>query len=1074
MTTANGGTETEEQKRKTNDPFLKHGGHQNKPRSPRLCTPIKKEWSEGSPNDNVIGNQDNGLNRYVISLAGSELPSSSVCSTIDSEHFVEVFPVAIRNYKNKNTDLVSHPQNSRQTRNQLTIESKYDGLSREVVPKVEEHIPFRLSKGLKRNNSEIWGLKPLSDKSVNHNPLKVSADISNMGKTIISNNAHLISSKIDSTSSAYNYPQLIVKQTKKGKGVICEDLDKSFSIVGTLKNQEDEKPSSFAVKFQSDILLRSNVDDKSLLEGTVVSDSNGINLREWLKTECHKMKKLGKVHIFKQILKSVQLAHSQGLVLLDFRPSFFTLLPSSKIQYIGSYGPPELGDEVMTCNVTRKRPLEKNTCACLCSSTKQQKLFEETGSFRQQRHCSCIHGFRTTVNQTDADTIRPLESRTKVSMCQNGTSCQGTGTKENLFPSAINQLEKQWYFSPEMLNDGVCTMSSNIYSLGVLLFELLCNIESWEAYSTAMLELCHRILPPKFLAENPMEAGFCLWLLHPDQSSRPNARSCYHSKHLGTSWLALRKRKVILESEFIRQLEESNFIDDVGISDDEAETEKLLYFLTSLKEEKIEQAAKLEEELNFLNEDIQEVERSHSFGTDSVFPLAKMNSSEVRENNLHFQDCSSSDISRSIQRSFGDEYRFMSNINQLENSYFSMRIRVLPKETSSISSNDKNLMESRWRMPQVEHPNKEPRRIQTSVGCLGSFFEGLCKFARYSKFEECGRLRNRDLLSSSNVMCALSFDRDEDYIAAGGVSKKIKIFDLNAISSDSVDIQYPVVEMSNKSKLSCVCWNTYIKNHLASTDYDGVVQMWDADTGQPLSQYMEHQKRAWSVHFSQSDPKMFASGSDDCSVKLWNISERNSLGTIWNHANICCVQFSSYSTNLLFFGSADYKVYGYDLRHTRVPWCTLPGHGKAVSYVKFIDAETVVSASTDNSLKLWDLKKTSSSGLPSDACVLTFKGHSNEKNFVGLSVLDGYIACGSESNEVYCYYKSLPVPIATHKFESIDPILGHLNSGDNYGQFVSSVCWRKKSNMLVAANSVGIVKLLQMLELATSLSISCD
>ncbi|RZB75735.1 Protein SUPPRESSOR OF PHYA-105 1 [Glycine soja] len=97
-----------------------------------------------------------------------------------------------------------------------------------------------------------------------------------------------------------------------------------------------------------------------------------------------------------------------------------------------------------------------------------------------------------------------------------------------------------------------------------------------------------------------------------------------------------------------------------------------------------------------------------------------------------------------------------------------------------------------------------PRRIQSSVGCLGSFFEGLCKFAHYSKFEECGRLRNRDLLSSANVMCVLSFDRDEDHIAAGGVSKKIKIFDLNAISSDSVDIQYPVVEMSNKSKLSCV------------------------------------------------------------------------------------------------------------------------------------------------------------------------------------------------------------------------------------------------------------------------------
>ena len=49
--------------------------------------------------------------------------------------------------------------------------------------------------------------------------------------------------------------------------------------------------------------------------------------------------------------------------------------------------------------------------------------------------------------------------------------------------------------------------------------------------------------------------------------------------------------------------------------------------------------------------------------------------------------------------------------------------------------------------------------------------------------------------------------------------------------------------------------------------------MWDAGTGQPFCQYSEHQKRAWSVDFSQSDPKMFASGSDDCSVKLWNINE---------------------------------------------------------------------------------------------------------------------------------------------------------------------------------------------------------
>jgi protein suppressor of PHYA-105 1 len=82
---------------------------------------------------------------------------------------------------------------------------------------------------------------------------------------------------------------------------------------------------------------------------------------------------------------------------------------------------------------------------------------------------------------------------------------------------------------------------------------------------------------------------------------------------------------------------------------------------------------------------------------------------------------------------------------------------------------------------------------------------------------------------------------------------------------------------------------------------------------------------------------------------------------------------------MLAFGSADSNIYCYDLRNTRIPWCTISGHGKAVSYVKFLDPETLVSASTDNTLKIWDLNRTNSSGLPNDPCSLTLGGHTNEK-----------------------------------------------------------------------------------------------
>lgn len=53
------------------------------------------------------------------------------------------------------------------------------------------------------------------------------------------------------------------------------------------------------------------------------------------------------------------------------------------------------------------------------------------------------------------------------------------------------------------------------------------------------------------------------------------------------------------------------------------------------------------------------------------------------------------------------------------------------------------------------------------------------------------------------------------------------------------------------------------------------------------------------------------------------------------------------------------------------------------------------------------------------------------------------------------------MPITAHRFGSIDSISGKETEDDN-GQFVSSVCWRRESNMVVAANSTGCIKLLEM------------
>ncbi|KAJ4806766.1 Protein SPA1-RELATED 2 [Rhynchospora pubera] len=776
--------------------------------------------------------------------------------------------------------------------------------------------------------------------------------------------------------TAYEFPQTGAKSVFKGKGIVHKGaIEKpKFNVETSLESSPKKCMKS---------------DEKSLFGGGAFgpynsSSQKGVNLRELLKPKHQRISKSTKMQIFRQIVELLNVSHSQGLALRDLRPSYFMILSLYQVKYCGGFLPQETPSITqMVDSFSRKRYLDQKEV---------QKGFDWVSRLKHQKVGD--QGYGRLANS-------------------------GCDFRENMnIGRDACTFEERWYSSPEEQTGYACPLSSNIYSLGVLLFELFSYFETRELHSAAMSDLRHRILPPNFLAENPKEAGFCLWLLHPDPVSRPKARD-------------------VLLCDLLTEGQDQTVSEQTPISFDEEETESeiLLHFLSSLKEQKEKQATKLMADLGCLEADIAKVERIYT--------------SRTLTNDLLTNPSMPSPY----------EERLMRSMQHLEAGYYSVRSQLEICREKTVRRPDSDVLKLR-----------ESYNVQTegnSDTCteppdkLYGFFGDLCKYARYSKFEVRGCLKNSEILSSSNVICSLSFDRDEEYFATAGVSKKIKIFEFESLLNENVDIHYPLIEMPSRAKLSCVCWNGYIKNYLASTDYEGVVQLWDATTGHGLTQFIEHRKRAWSVNFSQVDPTKLASGSDDCSVKIWNINERNSIDSIKNVANVCCVQYSPYSSRMLAFGSADYKVYCYDLRNTRLPWCTLSGHSKAVSYVRFLDSHTIVSASTDNTLKIWDLTCTSSTGPSTDACQLTLNGHTNEKNFVGLSVHDGYITCGSETNDVYAYYRSFPMPITSHKFGSIDPITGQETSEEN-SLFVSSVCWRGRSNMVVSANSTGSIKVLQL------------
>ncbi|KAH9495543.1 coatomer subunit alpha [Bulinus truncatus] len=488
-----------------------------------------------------------------------------------------------------------------------------------------------------------------------------------------------------------------------------------------------------------------------------------------------------------------------------------------------------------------------------------------------------------------------------------------------------------------------------------------------------------------------------------------------------------------------------------------AETKILKNFLEEVKSRKEKQLDKIKRQLEFLNQDCQAVgetlrdyEQKQLGSPDHLVPNSSSSTVSV-------PGCSSANISEPIVKSSG-EASSSSRESSVQESFAGGSIA---RPTIDMTEGKKKRKVSQH-FEDLEKVYLEERGGLgvggESDGSLDQFATCMSKFLQYTSIRAVASLNytHEVFTNSSSIVSSIEFDRDCEFFAIAGVTKKIKVFEYAIVRDAVVDLHYPVTEMSCTSKISCIAWNPYNKHMLSSADYDGIVYMWDTSTNQRTQMFQEHEKRCWSVDFNRMDPKMLASGSDDTKgrLKLWDWDRSHSVLTIDGGANVCCVKFNPTTRYNLAFGSADHCVHYYDLRYPKKAVNVFRGHGKAVSYVKFLNGTDMVSASTDSQLKLWSL------GRPN--AISTFKGHINEKNFVGLATDGDYIACGSENNSLYLYYKGLSKHILTYKFEPARRLIEKPGKDDDSAEFVSAVTWKADSNILVAANSQGLVKLLEL------------
>jgi serine/threonine protein kinase len=142
---------------------------------------------------------------------------------------------------------------------------------------------------------------------------------------------------------------------------------------------------------------------------------------------------------------------------------------------------------------------------------------------------------------------------------------------------------------------------------------------------------------------------------------------------------------------------------------------------------------------------------------------------------------------------------------------------------------------------------------------------------------------------------------------------------------------------------------------LASGSDDKTIKLWNLATGEKIHTLNGHNQWIWAIAFSP-DGKILASGSADKTVKLWDVATGKAIRTLAGHTQgITSVAFSP-DGQTLASSSLDQKIKLWNVT-TGKEIRTLAGHTQAVATVAFSpDGKTLASGSWDQKIKLWNVK----------------------------------------------------------------------------------------------------------------------